>query len=507
MRGDFVDLNLSKTSYCAAVQCPKMVWLRNRKPEVFPEGGVDESVLETGREVGEFAKKLFDDVRTVSFDFKLKMIEETTALIHEGCEYIAEASFLYDGLFASVDILHNLKNGEVEIYEVKSSTSIKDIYLDDVSFQRYILKKLGYKVKRVCIVYINNAYVRVGDIDIDELFVVEDVTEEAEAREGIVAENVLRFSEILNSETEPEIEIGEQCFAPYKCDCFKYCTRNLPSPNVFDVAGARTSTKFKCLRNGIVSFGDILRENALSKSQMKQVEHEVNELSDYIEEDAILEFMKTLSYPLYFLDFESYQPAIPAYQNSKPFEQIVFQYSLHYIEEEGGDLKHTEFLAYPGEDPRRALAEKLCEDIPLDVCTTAYNMAFEKTRIKSLAALYPDLAEHLMNIHDNIKDLMVPFQKKQYYKRAMQGSYSIKYVLPALFPNEPSLDYHNLEGVHNGVEASATFKKMATMNEEELENFRVHLLNYCGLDTFAMVKVWEKLNEAIGVSVRSYENK
>ncbi|MFR7835792.1 MAG: DUF2779 domain-containing protein, partial [Ezakiella sp.] len=275
----------------------------------------------------------------------------------------------------------------------------------------------------------------------------------------------------------------------------------------FDVAGARTSTKFKCLRNGIVSFEDILRENALSKSQMKQVEHEVNELSDYIEEDAILEFMKTLSYPLYFLDFESYQPAIPAYQNSKPFEQIVFQYSLHYIEEEGGDLKHTEFLAYPGEDPRRALAEKLCKDISKDVCTTAYNMAFEKTRIKSLAALYPDLAEHLMNIHDNIKDLMVPFQKKQYYKRAMQGSYSIKYVLPALFPNEPSLDYHNLEGVHNGVEASTTFKKMATMNEEELENFRVHLLNYCGLDTFAMVKVWEKLNEAIGVSVRSYENK
>ena len=112
-----------------------------------------------------------------------------------------------------------------------------------------------------------------------------------------------------------------------------------------------------------------------------------------------------------------------------------------------------------------------------------------------------------MNIHDNIKDLMVPFQKTQYYKRAMQGSYSIKYVLPALFPNEPSLDYHNLEGVHNGVEASATFKKMATMNEEELESFRVHLLKYCGLDTFAMVKVWEKLNEAIGVSVRTYENK
>lgn len=122
--------------------------------------------------------------------------------------------------------------------------------------------------------------------------------------------------------------------------------------------------------------------------------------------------MKTISYPLYFLDFESFQPAIPLYDNSHPYEQIVFQYSLHYIEHEGGKLKHKEFLAYPGEDPRRKLAEQLCSDIPLNVCTTAYNMGFEKGRIRGLAEIFPDLSEHLMNIHDNIVDLMIPFQKK-----------------------------------------------------------------------------------------------
>ena len=173
--------------------------------------------------------------------------------------------------------------------------------------------------------------------------------------------------------------------------------------------------------------------------------------------------MKNLSYPLYFLDFESFQPTIPLFDNSRPYEQIVFQYSLHYVEHEGGELKHTEFLAYPGSDPRRALAEQLCADIPLDVCTTAYNMGFEKGRIRGLAELYPDLREHLMNIHDHIQDLMIPFQKKWYYCRAMQGSYSIKYVLPALFPDDPTLDYHNLDGVHNGGEVSEMFAKMATM--------------------------------------------
>ena len=168
---------------------------------------------------------------------------------------------------------------------------------------------------------------------------------------------------------------------------------------------------------------------------------------------------------------------------------------MHYIECEGGELKHKEFLAYPGEDPRRKLAEQLCADIPLNVCTTAYNMGFEKGRIRGLAEIFPDLSEHLMNIHDNIVDLMVPFQKKWYYCKAMQGSYSIKYVLPALFPNDPALDYHNLEGVHNGGEASDAFAKMATMTEEDLEITRGHLLKYCSLDTFAMVKVWEKLQE------------
>ena len=125
-------------------------------------------------------------------------------------------------------------------------------------------------------------------------------------------------------------------------------------------------------------------------------------------------------------------------------------------------------------------------------------MSFEKVRIRALAALYPDLSDHLMNIHDHIVDLMVPFQKRHYYCRAMQGSYSIKFVLPALFPDDPELDYHNLEGVHNGMEASAAFERMGDMNPQEREACRNQLLKYCGLDTLAMVKVWQKLTEVVG---------
>ena len=135
-------------------------------------------------------------------------------------------------------------------------------------------------------------------------------------------------------------------------------------------------------------------------------------MPDYIDAENIRSFLAELSYPLYFLDFESFQPAVPLYDDSAPYEQIPFQYSLHSLESEGAELRHEAFLAYPGKDPRRELAERLCRDIPADACTLAYNMGFEKSRIKRLAELYPDLREHLTGIHDHIADLMVPFQKK-----------------------------------------------------------------------------------------------
>jgi len=159
-------------------------------------------------------------------------------------------------------------------------------------------------------------------------------------------------------------------------------------------------------------------------------------------------------------------------------------------------LKHKEFLAESGPDPRRAIAERLCEDIPMNVCVTAYNKSFECSRIKELAGYFPDLAEHLLNIESHIVDLLVPFQSGYYYNRAMGGSFSIKSVLPAIFPDDPSLDYHNLEGVHNGGEAMTVFPQIQFMPPEEQQKARHDLLKYCELDTYAMVKVWQELVRA-----------
>ena len=486
--------NLSKTLYCNGVQCPKMLWLKKHRPELFDDSVINQAVMDTGNEVGDLAMGLFGDYTEVPYSKELAdMTAETERLIAEGVPVIAEASFTWNGMFCSVDVLKNHGSGRVELYEVKSSTSAREIYYHDIAYQVYVLDQLGYTVETASLIHIDSSYVRGKELEIGKLFQIEDVTEIVRGMQKETAERAAALKACIRQPDEPELRPGMQCFNPYECGFRAYCMADLPEKNVFQISGMQTRTKCKYYDRGIVSFEQLAEQAKLNAGQRMQIEHALRELPDHIERESVREFLSTLSYPLYFLDFESFQPAIPLYENSSPYEQIVFQYSLHYYEEEGGELKHKEFLAEPGKDPRRAVAEQLCRDIPRGVCTLAYNMAFEKARIKSLAALYPDLADHLTDIHDHIADLMVPFQKKHYYTAAMQGSYSIKYVLPALFPDDPDLDYHNLEGVHNGTEASAAFAGMGKLTEEELAATRENLLRYCGLDTYAMVKVFEKL--------------
>ena len=256
------------------------------------------------------------------------------------------------------------------------------------------------------------------------------------------------------------------------------------------------TSKIKLYREGKVSYEDLLDTNINSKYK-QQIEFELNNLEPYINKDNIKEELDSYYYPIYYLDFESYQVAVPEYDNTNPYMQMPFQYSLHYRLSEDGELLHKEFLSESNIDPRRKLAETLVSDIPKDSCVLAYNMAFEKMIIKHLASIYPDLEEHLMNIHDHIKDLIVPFKNRDYYCKDMLGSFSIKYVLPALFPNDPTLDYHNLNLVHKGDEASRSFLSLRNLNDDDKKTLREALLRYCELDTYAMVKIHDKLKSII----------
>ena len=481
---------LSKSKYCNAVQCKKMLWLNEYKPE--EKESLNESVLENGTQVGELAKNLFGFHIDVSFNENLKqMIEDTKSLLYLDKVVITEASFEYDNNFCSVDILKKNKS-DFEIYEVKSSTEVKDIYKEDISYQYYILNNLGYNVTKASIVYINSQYERNKELNLKELFNIEDVTEYVKEKLENIKLNIKEINNYMNQKREPDELLGIHCVKPYNCPFFKYCTKGLGNQNVFTLKGINNNKKFELYNKGIFEYEELLKIKISDKIK-QQIEFELYDEEDYIDKTKIKEFLDKLTYPLYFLDFETFQMSIPLYDKTRPYMQIPFQYSLHYIIND--ELKHKEFLSEPDIDPRRKLAESLVKDIPKDVCVLAYNMAFEKMVIKELAILYEDLSDHLMNIYKNIKDLMIPFKDRYYYSKNMHGIYSIKYVLPALYPNDPSLDYKNLDLVHNGSEAMNMFANMCNLDKDKQKELKNSLLKYCELDTFAMVKIFYKLKE------------
>ena len=432
------------------------------------------------------------------------MIAKTNECLANGTKNIAEASFAWEGNYCAVDILHKIPTGWA-IYEVKSSTGSEDPekntrailqkYAYDIAYQKYVLEKCGIKVTGVYLVRLNSDYVRGDELDLQQLFHITDMSELVAEEYAVVEQKVAAAQYMLKQSTPPCFEIGKQCKKPYLCGFFDYCRGELPENSVFELYRLSFAKKLELFKERKLQISDLDREDA--RNMIQHIQLDTYLIGEEIDKDGIRDFLDSqIRYPLYFLDFETSQYPVPAFKDSRPYQQIPFQYSLHYIEEPGGELKHTEFLGDGVNDPRRALAEQLVHDIPLGACTTAYNKGFECGRIRELAEIFPDLRDHLLDIRDHIVDFLDPFRQGYFYKESMHGSFSIKKVLPALFPDDPELDYHNLTGgVQNGGDAMTIYPKMGKMTPEERKKTRRALLDYCGLDTYAMVKVWEKLVE------------
>ncbi|MCR5659892.1 MAG: DUF2779 domain-containing protein [Bacteroidales bacterium] len=498
---------LSKSKYTTFCQCQKALWLKTYKSEVEVIDKNRQAILERGNKVGDLAMGLFGnyvEVTTLLPDGNLDlttMINKTQQEMAKGTDVICEASFSYQNNYCAVDLLRKTDRGW-SIYEVKSISSNKpnklEDYFPDIAYQKWVLTQCGVNVIGTYLVCLNSNYVRDESLDLSMLFSIIDVSELIKNEYELVPERVEKAKTVLDSKIEPDIDLSENCKKPHDCSFWNYCTRNLPKPNVFDLYGTGFSfgKKLDCYRNGNISF-DSLQEMSFDGIRGMQIEAALTGRA-FINREGIQQFLNTLSYPLYFLDFETMELVVPEFKGTKPFQQIPFQYSLHIKESETASCQHKEFLAASdGSDPRRSLAEQLCKDFPKDVCTLAYHKSTEYNIINKLAEDFPDLAGHLMNICKNIKDLRDPFKDGHYYVSAMGKSFSIKSVLPALFPNDPSLNYYNLDDrVQNGTEAMDIFPKIKDMQPNEATTAREALLSYCELDTWAMVKVLERLEEA-----------
>lgn len=483
---------LSKSSFIRGVQCEKHLYLyKYHYNEMDQLSEMQKAIFKRGTDVGKLAQQLYpngvDASPATQFEYD-KAVKVTKELLEKKQKIIYEASFNFSDVLSVADIVVNEKSG-LKVYEVKSSTSISETYIRDAALQYWVISNCGYKIKDFSITYINNQYVRNGKLELDKLFITESVLKLILPLQKWVEENVLRFKKVLTKRSIPVIDIGEHCYDPYTCGFYEYCRKHIPENSIFDLSGIHLNKKYDLYRNGIIKLEDIPDDADLSKNARTQLDVYKSKI-DLIDKKAIKEFLSDLNYPIYFMDFETFQPAVPMFDNSKPYQQIPFQYSLHYKINKNSKVEHFEFLADAGNDPRIKFIENLLRDTKSKGDILTYNKSFETLRLKEIAEAFPKYKEEIVERISRIKDLMLPFQKKYYYTYKMQGSYSIKYVLPALIPE---LSYKDLE-INEGGLASVAFESLYFETDlMRIAEIRHNLLEYCKLDTFAMVKLLEKL--------------
>jgi len=484
---------LSKSTFIRGLQCEKSLYLYKHNYRLKdPTPSSLQAVFDQGTNIGLLAQELFPYGADASPENHFKMVEsvgKTLKFISQGESIIYEATFQYNNVLAALDILVKDEEGW-KAFEVKSSTKVSETYIKDAAIQYYTITNSGVDLKDISIVHINNQYTKDGELDIHQLFTIESVYDQVLEFLPQIPNEVLRLKNVIESPEVPNVDIGNHCSEPYDCDFKGTCWKHIPDYSVFNISRLNKDKKFDLYNQGVITLDDIdLGQTDLNPNQVLQVQSEVNRTT-HIDVEEIRNFTNGLNYPLYFLDFETIGPAVPKYNGSRPYQQLVFQYSLHIHETSTSEIEHREYLADPSKDPRIGFIEQLIHDCETCGDILVYNIGFERGKLNDLIDVFPEYSNELLGIVNRLKDLMIPFQQKWYYTPEMKGSYSIKYILPALVPE---LSYNDLD-IKEGGKASNTFLSMVNETfEGDVQKTRRQLLEYCELDTYAMVKILEKL--------------
>ena len=480
---------LSKTKYLTGLQCPRLIWIQFHEPEKIPETDpVTQHVFDQGHLVGELAKKLYPRGIDISTDNFTGNISSTLELLKER-KPLFEAGILAGKLYSRVDILSPTGKKSWDIVEVKSSTSVKDVHINDVAFQRYCCSKSGLNIRKCYLALINNQYVRDGDIDPQGFFNIHDITDQVEEANVGIQDRIDGILEVINRETCPEMIIGPHCRDPYECpltDCWDY----LPEHHIFTLYyGGKKS--FEMYNSGIVTIGEIPDGYKLNDKQRVQWTS-VTSGKPHVDREAICGFLSSLEYPMYYLDFETIGPAVPLFDGVRPYQDIPFQFSVHVVKDESSQPKHFSFLTDGTDDPRPALLSELQKTLGNTGGIIAYNKGFEEGILRDMAPACPEYSDWIEQACSRLVDLLVPFRNFDYYNPAQKGSASLKAVLPAI----TGRGYEGLD-ISDGQVASVTFlaATYGEMPEDERVKVMADLEKYCGRDTEGMIWIVERLRE------------
>ncbi len=492
---------VSKTNFLTCLDCAKNAWLKIHKPDIYkknPLSSFELNIIDTGNQIDELARGLFPNGFLVE---SRDDTELTKKLLADKTPVIYQPVFVTEKFITASDIIVWNKNTNVyDLYEVKSSTASEEDggrktedYLIDMAFQKNVLNELGIQIGTLNLIRLNKEYVRIGDINLKELFLIENLTDQVNDKLEEIKNKMDGAYEILSNETEPQ---GH-------CDCIlkgrnSHCTTSwysnsdLPEYPVNAIARIHKKKLAELVDSRIFSIHDVPNDFELSDNQRRQVDTAQSN-KEYIDKEGISEFLGTMQYPLAFLDYETYPSAIPKYNGYRPYQQIPFQFSLHVIDSPDGESAHYDFIYTEQGCPDEHFAEALKKYLPKTGSVIVWNQKFEKGINKQIGEHLSDFKDFMQDVNDRVVDLMIPFSGKttMYDHPKFKGSASIKYVLPALVP---ALSYKKMH-IQEGGAASDTWNRIVSGEySEEDKNMKIQALkDYCHLDTLAMVEIWRVL--------------
>ena len=498
--------SFSKSKIIAYQQCPKRLWLELHRPELRDDSA-STNAFRIGNEVGEMARRLYDpdghgsfiDLDAIGFE---KAFADSADLLGKGDGPIFEAGFKAGGALAFADVMLPLSetcddadHHRWHLIEVKSSTRVKDYHWNDIAVQAYVARAADIDVTKASIAHINRDFVYQGDGNYDGLLIESDLTYHSFAAGSDVEAWIAGAREIDALKEEPDIATGAQCSDPFPCPFTEYCNRHraavdYPLSSLPRFNGVKRT---QLEAEGITDLRDV-PDDQLTPLQLRVKQHTCSG-ETFFDRAAAAADLADHGAPAKFLDFETAMFPVPFWKGTRPYQQIPFQYSLHSIDADGG-LTHEAFLDLSGDDPSAALAASLVAHCGnADGPIFAYFAGFEKRVIDDLAERFPRHADALQSIKDRIVDLL-PIASRHFYAPGQHGSWSLKAVLPAICPD---LSYDHLgEGIRDGAMAVQGYTEAIAddTTTERKAGIERELLEYCCLDTLALVRIWQAFRGA-----------